>query len=134
MNCSLSPSPSSQRLLTTRYSNRHPTLSPSFVTSSFFQKDLFSNFRSWKGSPSPLPLLSIFLQKTLLVEAQFRAMAIITQRAGAKVVRSPIDTIACNTFIYIMNACGALQTCDAILLILKLATILDPRLVRSPLT
>ena len=147
MNCSSSPSSSLQSLLTIRYSNRHPTLSPSFVTSSFFQKDLFSNFCNRKGSPSPLPLLSIFLQKTLLVEAQFRAIATTTQLTGAEIVRcvfslrrdlkgslSPTDNIAFNTFIYIMNACGALQTCAAILVILKLATIFDPRLVRSPLT
>ena len=146
MNCPSSPSPSSQRLLKTRYSNRHPTLTPSFVTSSFFQKDLFSNFCSRKGSPLPLPLLSIFLQKTLLVEAQFRAIATTTQLTGAEIVRcvfrlsrdlwndslSPTDNIAFNSFIYIMNACGALQTCAAILVILKLATIFDPRLVRSP--
>ena len=160
MNCSSSPSPSLQRLLTTPYSSRHPTLSPSFVTSSFFQKDLFSNFRSWKGTPSPLPLLSIFLQKTLLVEAQFRAIATTTQLTGAGIVRcvfslgwssyklwnsrksaslghgslSPTDTIAFNTCIYIMHACSALQTRAAILVILKLATISDPRLVHSRLT
>ena len=66
----------------TWYSRQHPTLSPFFVTSSFVQKDLFFNFCSWKGSPSPLSLLLIFLQKTLLVvdEPQFRAMATTTQR------------------------------------------------------
>ena len=165
MNSFLSSSPSSLHLprklwyhVTTRYSSRHPNLSPSFVTSSFVQKDFFSDFRSWKGSPTPLSLLSIFLQKTLLVEPQFRAIATTTQRPRARTIRclfsphrfklrssrksaslghgslSPTDTIAFNTFIYIMNACGALQTCAAILVILKLATISDPRLVHSPLT
>ena len=147
---------------TTRYSSRHPNFNPSFVTSSFVQKDLFPDFRSWKGSPLPITLLSIFLQKTLLVEAQFLHVAIdtITQRPRAEIARcvigiersscelwdarksaslgngsvSPTDTIACNTFIYIINACGALKTCAAILVILKLATILDPRSVCSPLT
>ena len=167
MNCFPSCSHRSQYLpkklwrhVTTRYSSRHPNLIPSFITSSFVQKDLFSDFRSWKGFPSPLPLLSIFLPKTSLVEALFRAIATTTQRPGAEIVRcvfslgrssyelwdakksaslgngsvSPTDTIAFNTFIYIMNACGALQTCAAILVILKLATISDPRLVHSPLT
>ena len=167
MNCFPSCSPIPQYLpkklwrhFTPRYSSRHPNLIPSFVTSSFVQKDLFSDFRNWKGFPSPLPLLSIFLQKTSLVEALFRAIATTTQRPGAEIVRcgfspgrssyelwdarkstslrndsvSPTDTIAFNTFIYIMNACGALQTCAAILVILKLATISDPRLVHSPLT
>ena len=68
--------------VTSRYSRRHPTLRPSFVTSSFLQKDLSSDFCSWKGFPSPLPLLLIFLQKTLLVvvEPQFCAMATTTQQ------------------------------------------------------
>ena len=70
------------QLDSTWYSRRHPTLSLFSVTSSFVQKDLFSNFCSWKGFPSPLSLLLIFLQKTLLVvdEPQFRAMATTTQR------------------------------------------------------
>ena len=72
-------------------------MSPLFVTSSFVQKDLFSNFRSWKGSPSPLPLLSIFLQKTLLVvvEPQFRAIAITTQWPGAGIVRFVFSPVRC---------------------------------------
>ena len=80
-----------------RYFRRHPILSPSFLTSSFVQKDLSSSFCSWKGFPSPLPLLSIFLQKTLLVvvEPHFRATAITTQRPPAGIIRDVLRRGRC---------------------------------------
>ena len=76
------------------YSRIHPTSSSLFVTSSFFQKDLYPKFCSWKVFPSTLPLLSIFLQKTLLVvvESWFCAISTTTQRPLSRIMKGSIPS------------------------------------------